>query len=382
MPGILKILSITKVPVSTAAALYDATTKQFLFEKNSNQALYPASITKIMTVLLAAEKLSLGDVITFKSSATDNLESGYTNVQIVSGDTMNVKDAMYAVLLKSACEVSNGLAEQISGTQTAFAELMNKRAKELGCTNTNFRNASGLNDASHYSTAHDMALIGAAAFANQTFRTVASTKKYTLPASRKRGSLTVTNSNKMLSSSNAEYMEGIVGGKTGYTSKAGNTLVEALDYKGHELIAVVMKSTGKQYTDAKALLEYGKKLIDGSASVQTQTAKTGVWERTSDGNWKYRFADGTYATSEWMEIDGKEYYFGTDSLMATGWKKFSNGAWYYFDKTNGAMVHDKWVSPDGDKYYYLQSNGELATDTVINGMYRVDSNGVYVEKVG
>jgi len=175
-------------------------------------------------------------------------------------------------------------------------------------------------------------------------------------------------------------MEGIVGGKTGYTSKAGNTLVEALDYNGHELIAVVMKSNSKQYSDAKALLQYGEQLIDGSGS--TQTVKAGTWERTADGNWKYRFSDGEYATSEWVDIGENEYYFGTDSLMATGWKRFTNGAWYYFDKTNGAMVHDKWVSPDGDKYYYLQSNGVMATNTVVNGMYRVDANGVYVEKVG
>lgn len=367
-------------PASVAAVLYDATTKQFLFEKNPDQALYPASITKVMTVLLAAEKLSPENVITFQASATDNLESGYTNVQMVAGDTMSVKDAMYAVLLKSACEVSNGLAEQVSGSQSAFAELMNSRAAELGCTNTCFRNASGLNDAGHYTTAHDMALITAAAFANTTFRTVASTKKYTLPASKKRAGITVTNSNKMLSSSNAEYMEGIVGGKTGYTTKAGNTLVEVLDYQGHELVAVVMKSSGRQYSDAKVLLEYGKVLVDGLSTAQA--VRTGKWERTAEGNWKYRFSDGTYAASEWLCIGENEYYFGTDCLMATGWKRFTNGAWYYFDKKAGAMVHDKWVSPDGDKYYYLQSNGVLATDTVIGGVYRVDANGVYVEKVG
>jgi len=364
---------------SEAGVLYDATTKQFLFAKNADKAMYPASTTKVMTILLAAERLSLNEVIKFASSATDNLESGYTNVSMVAGDTMTVKDAMYAVLLKSACEVSNGVAEKVAGTQKDFAELMNLRATELGCTGTNFRNASGLNDASHYTTAHDMALITAAAFSNATFRAVATTKNYTLPASKKRGSLKLTNSNKMLYSSNAEYMEGIVGGKTGYTSKAGNTLVEVLDTNGHELVAVVMKSNGKQYTDAKALFSYGKKLIESGNAAQT--AQEGTWETTSAGR-KYRHADGTQAVNEWVDIGENEYFFGSDGIAATGWKQFTNGAWYYFEPDTGAMVHDKWVSTDGEHYYYLQSNGVMAVNTVVNDMYRVDANGIYVEKVG
>lgn len=385
---------------SEAAVLYDATAKQVLYSKNPDKQMYPASITKIMTVLLAAEKLSLSDVITFKASATENLESGYTNVSMTTGDTMSVKDAMYAILLKSACEVSNGVAEKVSGTQSAFADLMNKRAKELGCKNTNFRNASGLNDSKHLTTAYDMALIAAAAFNNQTFRTVASTKSYTLPASKKRGSLKLTNSNKMLYSTNAEYVEGIVGGKTGYTSKAGNTLVENADIGGHQLVAVVMKSSGKQYTDSQKLLEYGRKLLTGAASsegktsvngqsstsaAQTDTAaassNSGAWEQTSNGR-KYKKTNGNYAAGEWLKIDGEEYYFGSDGIAATGWKQFKNGAWYFFDQTTGAMIHNKWVSTDGVKYYYLQENGEMAKNTVIDGSWRVDENGVYVEKVG
>jgi len=370
---------------SEAAVLYDATAKQFLYTKNQDKAMYPASITKIMTVLLAAEKLTENDSFTFASSATDNLESGYTNVSMTAGDTMTVKDAMYAIMLKSACEVSNGIAEKVSGSQKAFAELMNSRAKELGCTNTSFRNASGLNDTNHYTTAHDMALIAAAAFANSRFRTVASTKNYTLPASKRRGSLKLTNSNKMLYSANAEYMEGIVGGKTGYTSRAGNTLVEVLDTNGHELVAVVMKSNSKQYTDAKALLTYGRQLIENAGAAGNGSAagnaQEGTWETVSAGR-KYRFADGRQAAGEWASIGGEEYYFGSDGIAATGWKQFTNGAWYCFNSTTGAMIHDKWVSTDGVNYYYLQSDGVMAVDQVINGMYRVNENGVYVEKVG
>lgn len=366
---------------SEAGVLYDVTTGQVLFEKNGNEQLYPASITKVMTALLAAENLSLSSTFTFTDSATKNLESGATNVEMTTGDVMTVEDALYALLLKSACEVANGLGEAVSGSQTKFAELMNKKAAELGCKNTSFRNASGLNDTAHLTTAYDMALIAAAAFQNAEVRKVCSSKSWTIPATNHRASMTLSNSNKMLYSNKDEYFEGVVGGKTGYTSKAGNTLVECVDIGGHELIAVVMKSQSKQYVDAKALLNYGKSLINAQQNTSTPAAKEGSWYQTSAG-YKYKKADGQYAKSEWLDIGENEYFFDANGIMATGWKQFTNGAWYYFDTTTGAMVHDKWVTTDQVHYYYLKSNGVMATNTVINGVYRVDSTGAYVEKVG
>ncbi|MCQ2401940.1 MAG: D-alanyl-D-alanine carboxypeptidase [Lachnospiraceae bacterium] len=246
---------------SEAGVLYDATTGKVLFEKNGYKSMYPASTTKIMTALLAAEKLPLSTRFTFSKSAAEGLESGYTNVSMVTGDTMTIEDALYALMLKSACEVANGIAEAVSGDQASFAALMNSRARELGCTNTSFKNASGLNDSSHLTCAYDMALITKAAFENETVKKICMTKSWKLPASKKRGELTVTNSNKMLYKENSQYFEGIVGGKTGYTSKAGNTLCEVAVVKGHTLVAVVMKSSGKQYTDVLALFNYGKKVL-------------------------------------------------------------------------------------------------------------------------
>ena len=367
---------------SETAVLYDATLDQILFEKDAEKKMYPASTTKLMTALLSAERLKTDEVFTFTDSATKNLESGYTNVSMVTGDRMTVKDALFALLLKSACEVANGLGEAVSGSQAAFSQAMNKRALELGCKNTNFTNASGLNDSNHVTTAYDLALIAKAAFANETVREVCSSKNYTLPASLQRGQMSLSNSNKMLYAANDEYVAGIIGGKTGYTSKAGNTLVEVANIEGHELIAVVMKSNSKQYVDSKALFAYGDAVIKASKNNTSSIPKTtGSWEQTKDG-WKYRFSDGTYAKSEWADIGQNEYYFNAQGIMATGWKQFTNGAWYYFNPSDGSMVHDKWVTTDGQKYYYLQSNGVMASDTVVNGIYRVDANGVYVEKVG
>lgn len=411
---------------SEAGALYDATTGQFLFDKNGTKAMYPASITKLMTALLAVENLSLDDTVTYSASATQDLESGAANINLTTGDTLTVRDSLYALLLKSACEVANGLAEKVSGTQAAFAERMNQRAVELGCTGTHFENASGLNGASHYTTARDMALIANAAVSNDTIRAILQTRTYQLPASKKRGAITITNGNKMINPANTQYYEGIQGGKTGYTSKAGNTLVEVADINGHRLVAVVMKSKSKHYDDIKLLFDYGKALLTGQTTGSTSTgmatdtttgtaapgtdstqtgtvpagpgqtqsgpstgsqqgpaAQTGTGFIKTDEGTQYRKADGTLCKNEWLDLDGKSYFFNGDGIMCTGWIHFSNGDYYYFDPEDGSMVRNKWVTDtEKGKSYYLGSNGVMATNTVIDGTYRVNEEGEYVEKVG
>ena len=385
---------------SETAALYDATTGQFLFAKDADKAMAPASMTKLMTALLVVEHLKLEDTITFSESATTNLESGAATAGLVAGDKLTVKDALYALLLKSACEVANGLGEAVSGSQAQFAALMNQKAKELGATNTNFENASGLNGENHYTTAHDMALIAKAALDNETIRTILQTTKYTLPASQKRSELVIQNGNKMVNKANSQHYEGFIGGKTGYTSKAGNTLATGVQKNGHELISVVMKSSQKQYEDTKKLMDYGYQVIAASGSASTsagtssaessansgsqtsggaQTAAGGKWIQNGT-NRQYQKADGSLYKNEWLDLDGKTYFFGSDSNLCTGWKQFTNGAWYYFSPEDGSMVTKKWVTQDG-KSYYLQADGTMAKNTVIDGTYRVDANGVYVEKV-
>ena len=386
---------------SEAAILYDATTGQTLYGKNTDKAMYPASTTKLMTALLAAERLNLSDTITYSETATHNLESGASTVQLDTGDQLSVQDSLYALLLKSACEVANGIAEKVSGTQEAFAQLMNERAKQLGCTGTNFANASGLNNASHYTTVHDMALITKAALDNETVRKIDQTVNYTLPASKKRGELKITNGHKMINPANSEHYQGVIGGKTGYTSKAGNTLTTAATVNGHELIAVVFKSKQKQYADTKALFDYGAKLLASANANTGSSAGTGTnaganigtganvnggtqsgagWIQVSDTQWQYKKADGSLCKSEWLDLGANTYWFDDTTYMATGWRHFSNDAWYYFNPQNGAMVTEKWVT-DGGKSYYMQKDGTMAKNTVIGDTYQVDENGVYVKKL-
>lgn len=239
------------------AVLLDASTGKVLYGKNADQQFYPASITKVMTALLVLERCSLNDVVTFSASATTNLESGAVSLDITEGDRLTVEQCLYGLLLKSANEIGNGLAEHVAGSVANFAGLMNERAAQLGCTNTHFANPHGLNDSTHRTTSHDMALIMRAALQNETFRRIATTCTYDFPATKKAGARTITMGHKMMYPSDSRYYEGIIGGKTGYTSLAGNTLVTGVERNGVRLIVVIMKAKQTHYTDTKALLDYG-----------------------------------------------------------------------------------------------------------------------------
>ena len=351
------------------AVLMDAATDQFLFSKNADTQYYPASITKLMTALLVAEKCSLDDTVTFSKTAVTNLESGAVTLGLVEGDKLTVRQSLYGLLLKSANEVANGLAEHTAGSISKFADMMNARAKELGCTNTNFVNPNGLNNSNHYTTPHDMALIARAAFQNGTVSKIASTLSYQIPATQKAAARTISLGHKMLYPNDARYYQGVIGGKTGYTSLAGNTLVTCAERDGVRLIAVIMKSKSTQYTDTSALLDYGFALKSGGS----QTAK---WQQEG-AKWYFVKNDGNRAANEWMTIDGADYWFDSDGTMATGWRHYSNDAWYYF-KSGGAMASSTWVESDG-QWFYLGADGAMMKNTVTPDGYTLDASGVWVK---
>ena len=370
-----------------AGVLYDATHNVFLFEKNADEKLYPASITKLMTALLVMEHGNLNDTVTFSKAATTNLESGAVTLSLTEGDKVSVKDCMYGLLLKSANEVANGLAEYVSGSVSAFADLMNQKAAALGCTNTHFVNPNGLNDPDHYSTCRDMAKIAKAAFENPTIREISSTLSYTFPATKKAAARTITPGHKMLYPTDSRYYSGILGGKTGYTSLAGNTLVTCVEQNGVRLIAVVMKASGTHYTDTKAMLDYGYALaaagqlngqagsqVSGQTGTQTSAAQTGWIE---DGSvWRYRQADGSYLASGLYEIGGVVYGFNDSGVMVTGWQKFG-GEWRYF-KSSGAMAVSCWQQ-DAGKWFYLGTDGKIVKNALIDNQYYVGADGVWVQ---
>ncbi|WP_349947702.1 serine hydrolase [Lacrimispora sp. BS-2] len=334
---------------SEGAVLMDASTGTLLYSKNGETRYYPASITKLMTALLVVEKSNLSETVTFSKAATTNLESGAVTLGLTEGDKLTVEQSLYGLMLKSANEVANGLAEHVSGSVGAFSALMNARAKELGCTGTNFVNPNGLNSSSHYTTPHDMALIARAAYQNETVRKVSSTLSYQIPATKKASARTVTMGHKMINPGDSRYYPGVIGGKTGYTSLAGNTLVTCVEKNGVRLIAVIMKSKSTHYEDTKSLLDYGFAL-KAAGGLTAQTSSQGWVQEGS--KWYYRKQDGKKAGNEWLKIDGVYYWFGTDSVMAASRWVESNGKWYYLG-ANGAMLKDT-ITPDG---YRLDSSG-------------------------
>lgn len=245
-----------------AAVLMDASTGLVLYEKNPHKKEYPASITKIMTTLLALENCSLNEIVTFSHNAVFNLEYKSTHIGIDEGEQLTMEQCVYAIMLASANEVSTGVGEHISGTVKEFAKLMNSRAKELGCQDTHFANANGLHNDKHYTSAYDMALIGRAAMQNAFFRKVTATTSYTIPPTNKhKEDNPFTNHHKMLNDPVYEY-EYCIGGKTGYTTKAGNTLVTFAKKGDVTLICVVMRANGpyspkNEYTDTTSLFDWG-----------------------------------------------------------------------------------------------------------------------------
>lgn len=246
-----------KVMAETAIVM-DMDTEEILYAKGIDEKRAPASTTKILTAMLAIEKVPFETQITF-TDEVNNIEAGSTHIGIKPGETLNMKDCAYAILLASANEVSSGVAEYIGTTVPAFVDMMNQRAKELGCTNTHFVNANGLYDENHYTTARDLAIIAKAAFQNETFREVVKTPYYIVPKTNITDEERWLNNHHKMILQGSEYYEGCLGGKTGYTEKAGNTLVTYAERNGRKLVCALLADVNvvAQYTDTKALLDYG-----------------------------------------------------------------------------------------------------------------------------
>ena len=161
-----------------AAILIDIDTGAILYSKNADEKMYPASITKIMTALLAVENCAMEDTFSFTQDILNVLPWDAAKYGYVAGEEVNIRDLLYVLMLRSANEVAIGLGMKIAGTEEEFGKLMTKRAKEIGAVNTNFVNATGLHDDNHYTTAHDMALIAMEAMGNATFAEVWGTPNY------------------------------------------------------------------------------------------------------------------------------------------------------------------------------------------------------------
>lgn len=251
---------------SPSAVLIEAQTGRVLYEKNSEEKMYPASTTKIMTAILTLENVKdLQEKVTVSYESVFSVPVGYSIDTLKVGEELTVEELLYALLVKSSNEAANALAEHIAGSTESFASMMNTKAIELGCTNTNFVNANGIHNENHYSTAHDLSLMAQYAIKDATFRKIVNTVSHTLPSTNKydRADRNLITTNDLINKKNKNYYEYAIGIKTGYTSQAKNCLVAGANKNGVELIAVLLgadKTDSKGYSirdnDAKTLFEY------------------------------------------------------------------------------------------------------------------------------
>jgi len=258
-------IAIEQPPAPDAGAyiLIDSETGDVLCDKNPDALVYPASTTKIMTAILALENGDLNQVMTASQAAIDDIGPGGSNIGIIAGEQIKLENLLQALLVCSANETANIIAENLADSRQAFIDMMNQKAKELGATNTHFANTNGMHDPNHYTTASDMAKFARYAMTIPEFRKIVSSPNLEMPATNKHPKWPVlANTNKlMITDKNDLYV--INGIKTGYTGQAGFNLVSsATDKNGLTLIAVVMgvKNGGAQEnvrTYSKELLDYG-----------------------------------------------------------------------------------------------------------------------------
>ena len=241
---------------AAGAIVMDADSGEVLYGKNIYMHLYPASITKVLTGLLAYENLSPSDKITFSENAVFGIERGSSNIGMDVGETITVDQALYGLMVASANEVAVALGERVSGTESDFVSLMNARAWELGCRNTNFVTTNGLHDQNHYTCAFDMALIAREAFRHPQLVEYMSQANYEFKSTDTQpDDFWIGNTNSFLNG--VFSCDGVIGGKTGYTDQARETLVTFAERDGKRLICVIMREEPPyQYYDTIDLLNY------------------------------------------------------------------------------------------------------------------------------
>ncbi|MBQ7867978.1 MAG: D-alanyl-D-alanine carboxypeptidase [Clostridia bacterium] len=245
-----------------SAILIEASTGEVIFEKDADAVMYPASTTKIMTILLGIMMGDMDQTLYLTESAMTGIEDGDAVMDLEIGESIQFEDLLYGTFVRSANEGANLIAEAVSGSIPAFVDVMNEAAAMYGCTNTHFMNPNGLHDDNHYSTVRDMATLARAAMENETFRNIAKTYTYSLPKSNLHRARVLTHSSRRFFNPSLEeneyYYPYATGIKTGYHARAGYCFVGSAERDGIELISVVFyTSENGRWTDTKKLMEYG-----------------------------------------------------------------------------------------------------------------------------
>lgn len=243
---------------SGTACVLDAETGTVLYDKGMTQKMFPASTTKVMTALIALENSSLDEIVVFTETGVAEAYDGSSNLYTQVGEEFTMEECLYALLLKSANDFASQIAEHVAGSTEAFVQMMNDKAKELGCVNTHFANAHGLEHPDHYTCAYDLTLIMREAAENDIFCRIAGTEEYTISATHLTAERNVRNHNELVIPGEYTY-EYCIAGKTGYTDEAMNTFVSIAEKDGRKIVEATMYSPSPvdSFVNAKLLYDYG-----------------------------------------------------------------------------------------------------------------------------
>ena len=348
---------------SESAILMDMDTGEILYGKNPYKKQYPASITKLLTVLVALDYIQVDDTVEFSQESIDFLKPGDAHIAMQPGEVISMTDALYAILFASANEVSYAVAENVgkkylNGGFDEFIQKMNEKSDELGCKNSNWVNANGLHDDEHYTTAYDMALIGAAIYENPLFNEMMEQFEHVIPPTNLVDEQRVFQQHhKMTWDGGKYYYEYCKGGKTGYTDNAQTTLVTLSDDGNRRFVAVILYDRGgKAYDQTRELFDYGYSQFE---KVNPQDVNTdGDITAFLDVNQSLSLPEGVSLNEldSKVEADNDEYGRGTvtysykDNPMGTFNVKLSDEAYESLTKDAGdnPVIEEETSKVDDD----------------------------------
>lgn len=249
--------------ISESAILIDSQTSKTLYSKNIDKKMYPASTTKILTAILTLENCNLDDEVTVSDTAILDIPDGYSSANLQFGEVLTVEQLLELLLVHSANDAANVLAEYVGGSIESFVSMMNTKVHDLGLKNTHFTNSYGLHDENHYTTAYDLAIIMKYCVQNNDFRRIAGSASVAIPATNKSGVRKYDSTNDLIVPSNKNYYQYLTAGKTGFTTPAGECLVSSAYKNDIELICVILggnqtvDNSSLRFSETKELYEYG-----------------------------------------------------------------------------------------------------------------------------
>jgi D-alanyl-D-alanine carboxypeptidase len=340
---------------SGAAVLMDAATGQVLYNKDMNRRVYPASTTKILTALLVLEHSKPYEIMTVSETALEGISWDSAHIALTPGEQLTVEEGLYALMLPSANDAANVLAEHVAGSTAAFAEMMNERARQIGALDSHFTNPHGLHDADHYTTAYDLALITRYAMKNADFMVYFGTPRYTMKATNKNTERYFTNLQYMLIKETGFYTPEVIGGKVGFTGQAKNTMSTIARRGDRTLIATVMscETRDEKFTDTELLLDFGfeefvsfslpaSEFGDHSVSIMEEGKRIGQALFTAKGDFTALLHSSVDPSSVTVSYTTPEAFMRGDSFVCDA-SFFASGGPSFVPSALGAVSMDPEV---------------------------------------